>query len=309
MNHASLLTLLALISVITYLRVAHLTWVEETRNILLNNPIEYSENPPTYTARDTTDGEQAEILRNLHQEFCEEQAQKYTLNKLPQYLEALQETPSPLKVPKTQDGMKADYSPGIFRTPLIMWIMKNVLPVMYKTLYWAGSPFIVDRHAKRYKEFFNEKQGDAQLMIPYEGRVALKYVGSGIKWGLLFLPSAVLSILFVWVWLKLREAYVDTNYAVPEGAVVYQPAGNEPYPTYGDVDERPLEDDGQSEAAPKNQFEDWDAPTQVIGKVPPQPSGMSDSEPTVHIGDPNAPGLEITHETYSSGVDAGSSDL
>ena len=47
MNHASLLTLLALISVITYLRVAHLTWAKETRNILLNDPDKYSESPPT----------------------------------------------------------------------------------------------------------------------------------------------------------------------------------------------------------------------------------------------------------------------
>ena len=137
-----------------------------------------------------------------------------------------------------------------------MWMMKNVLSVMYKTLYWLGSPFIVDRHAKRYKEFFNEKQGDAQLMIPYEGRVALKYVGSGVKWGLLFLPSAVLSVLFVWVWLKLREAYVDYSYAVPEGAVVYQPTDNEPYPTYDGADEYPVKVEEQSESAPKNHIED-----------------------------------------------------
>lgn len=309
MNQTSLLTLLALISIITYLRVAHLAWLEETRNILLNDPNKYSENPPTYTARDTTDGEHIETLRHLNQEFCEEQADKYTLNKLPEYLEALQETPSPMKIPKTQDGMKADYSPGIFRTPLFMWMMKNVLPVVYKTLYWLGSPFIVERHAKRYKEFFNEKQGDAQLMIPYEGRVALKYVGSGVKWGLLFLPSAVLSVLFMWAWLKLREAYVDKSYTMPEGAVVYQPENNELHSAYDGANEYPVKVKEPQETAPKNQFEDWDAPTQVIEKVIPQPPAPSDSEPTVHISDPNAPGMEITHETYSSGVDTGSHDF
>lgn len=319
------LGILLLISsvVITYLRIAHLAWTNGVKNIATNEPEKYVANPPTYTAFDTTEGNYKYDVEYLNREFCQEESRRYTLNKLPEYLSALDKTPSTLMIKGEEDGAETEYSPGVFRSSGIKWLLRNVMPTAYKTWYWLVSPFLLGLHAKRYKAKYQEGGYDGRIMVTHEGNPSTKFIGKSIIWGLLAIPSAIAVIVLFPVWAKLKLAYVadqvqenisatqDVDIPIREDNTYYQPstapqqAVNEPPVTPTAISIIPQTENASapkesmnSDALPNSLF-DGEAPTELMPTLP-----NDDGELTVHLNDTNlGKGVNITQEAYSNNVD------
>lgn len=309
--------------VLTYLRIAHLAWTNGVKNIATNKPEKYVANPPTYTAFDTTEGNYKHDVEYLNREFCQEESRRYTLNKLPEYLSALDKTPSTLMIKGHEDGVETEYSPGVFRSSGIKWLLRNVMPTAYKVWYWLVSPFLIGLHAKRYKAKYQEGGYDGRIMVTHEGNPSTKFIGKSIIWGVLAIPSAIAVILLFPVWVKLKIAYVtdqeQENISATQGVdtptqqepAYYQPSTapqqtvNEPPVTPTAINIIPQtgqssisKNDVNNDALPNNLFE-GEAPTELMPTLP-----NDDGELTVHLNDTNlGKGVNITQEAYSNNVD------
>ena len=319
------LGILLLISsvVITYLRIAHLAWTNGVKNIATNEPEKYVANPPTYTAFDTTEGNYKHDVEYLNREFCQEESRRYTLNKLPEYLSALDKTPSTLMIKGQVDGVETEYSPGVFRSSGIKWLLRNVMPTAYKTWYWLVSPFLLGLHAKRYKAKYQEGGYDGRIMVTHEGNPSTKFIGKSIIWGLLAIPSAIAVIVLFPVWAKLKIAYVadqvQENISATQGVDTLVQEDNTYYQLstapQQEVHEPPVtptaisiipqtentntpKENINSDVLPNSLF-DGEAPTELMPTLP-----NDDGELTVHLNDTNlGKGVNITQEAYSNNVD------
>ena len=222
-----------------------------------------------------------------------------------------------------EDGVETEYSPGVFRSSGIKWLLRNVMPTAYKVWYWLVSPFLIGLHAKRYKAKYQEGGYDGRIMVTHEGNPSTKFIGKSTIWGVLAIPSAIAVILLFPVWAKLKIAYVtdqeQENISATQGVdtptqqepAYYQPSTapqqtvNEPPVTPTAINIIPQtgqssisKNDVNNDALPNNLF-DGEAPTELMPTLP-----NDDGELTVHLNDTNlGKGVNITQEAYSNNVD------